>query len=52
MAVWICCNGKAEDTMTTAGAANLQFDDIQGVVLRERPSPYVGVYIFLRIDNP
>jgi hypothetical protein len=38
--------------MTTAGAAKLQFDDIQGVVLRERPSPYVSVYIFLRMDNP
>jgi hypothetical protein len=38
--------------MTTAGAAELQFDDIQGVVLREQPLPYVGVYIILRIDNP
>jgi hypothetical protein len=38
--------------MTTAGAAKLQFDDIQGVVLCERPSSYVGVYIFLCIDNP
>jgi hypothetical protein len=38
--------------MTTAGAAKLQFDDIQGVVLREQPSPDVGVYIVLRIDNP
>ena len=38
--------------MTTAGASKRQFDDIQSVVLRERPSPYVGVYIVLRIDNP
>jgi hypothetical protein len=38
--------------MTTAGAAKLQFDDIQGMVLRERPSSYVGVCIFLRMDNP
>jgi hypothetical protein len=38
--------------MTTAGAAELKFDDIQGMVLREQPSPYVGVYIVLRIDNP
>jgi hypothetical protein len=38
--------------MTTAGAAKLQFDDIQGVVLFEQPSPSVGVYIVLRIDNP
>ena len=38
--------------MTTAAAAKRQFEDIQGVVLRERPSPYVGVYIVLRMDNP
>ena len=38
--------------MTTAGAAKRQFDDIQGVGLRGRPSPDVGVYIVLRIDNP
>jgi hypothetical protein len=38
--------------MTTAGAAKLQFDDIQGMVLREQPSPCIGVYIVLRIDNP
>jgi hypothetical protein len=37
--------------MTTAGAAELQFDDIQGMVLREQPSPYVGVYIVLSIDT-
>jgi hypothetical protein len=37
--------------MTTTGAAKQQFEDIQGVVLRERPSPYVGVYIVLRIDT-
>jgi len=38
--------------MTTAGAAKLQFDDIQGMVLRERPSSYVGVHSFHRKDNP
>jgi hypothetical protein len=38
--------------MTTAGAAKLQFDDIQGMVLCERASSYVGVYIILRMDNP
>jgi hypothetical protein len=38
--------------MTTAGAAKRQFDDIQGMVLREQPSPDVGVDIVLRIDNP
>jgi hypothetical protein len=38
--------------MTTAGAAKLPFDDIQGMVLCERMSPYVGVYIILCMDNP
>jgi hypothetical protein len=38
--------------MTTAGAAKRQLDDIQGMVLCERPSSYVGVYIFQRMDNP
>jgi Dyp-type peroxidase family len=37
--------------MTAVATVKLQFDDIQGVVLRERPSPYVGAYIFLRVDN-
>jgi Dyp-type peroxidase family len=37
---------------TATATVELQFDDIQGVVLRERPSPYVGTYIFLRIDDP
>jgi len=30
----------------------LELDDIQGVVLRTRPSPYVGAYILLRIGDP
>jgi deferrochelatase/peroxidase EfeB len=29
----------------------LQLDDIQGVILRTRPSRYVGTYIWLRIDD-
>ena len=38
--------------MPNAGSVKLDMADIQGVVLRERPSPYVGAYIFLRIDDP
>ena len=38
--------------MQKPAAGELQFDDIQGVLLRERPSPYVGTYVFLRVDNP
>jgi hypothetical protein len=37
--------------MTTAGAAERQCDDIQGMVRREQPSPYVGVDIVLRINT-
>jgi hypothetical protein len=33
-------------------AAVLEFDDIQGPVLRNRPLPYFGAYLLLRIDNP
>jgi hypothetical protein len=29
----------------------LELDDIQGGALRPRPSPYVGVFILLRIDD-
>lgn len=30
---------------------SLELDDIQGGVLHERPSPYVGAYLLLRIDD-
>jgi len=30
----------------------LELDDIQVGALRERPSPYVGTYLLLRIDDP
>jgi Dyp-type peroxidase family len=33
-------------------AAVLEFDEIQGTVLRKRPIPYYGAYLLLRIDNP
>src|ERR671911_2008449 len=40
--------------MTTAGDAariSLELDDIQSGVLHPRPSPYVGTYLLLRIDD-
>ena len=30
---------------------SLELDDIQSGVLHERPSPYVGRYLLLRIDD-
>jgi hypothetical protein len=39
-------------TGTTGQAQVLELEDIQGVVLRQRPSPYIGVYFMLRIDDP
>jgi Dyp-type peroxidase family len=37
--------------MTTAQSTRLELDDIQSGALHERPSPYVGTYLLLRIDN-
>src|SRR3954454_23051065 len=39
--------------MTVGGAApiQLELDDIQGGALHPRPSPYVGTYLLLRIDD-
>jgi hypothetical protein len=34
-----------------ANARNLELDDIQSGALHERPSPYVGRYLLLRIDD-
>src|SRR3954471_21433929 len=30
----------------------LELDDIQAGALRERPSPYVGTYVLLRVNDP
>jgi len=30
----------------------LDTNDIQGIILRERPTPYVGTYLLLCIDDP
>src|SRR5258708_7608356 len=42
-----------ESVMTVTAAANvsLELDDIQSGALHERPSPYVGTYLLLRIDD-
>jgi Dyp-type peroxidase family len=37
--------------MDDAAVARLELDDIQGGVLRPRPSPYAATYILLRIDD-
>jgi Dyp-type peroxidase family len=37
--------------MTVEAGISLEFDDIQSGALHERPSPYVGMYVFLRIDD-
>ncbi|MFD4942190.1 Dyp-type peroxidase [Streptomyces sp. NPDC058239] len=38
-------------TETTDPAQVLELDDIQGTVLRQRPSPFTGTYVLLRIDD-
>jgi hypothetical protein len=42
---------RLQRAMSDNATSTLPLDDIQGVVLRKRPSPYVGSYIFLHIDN-
>src|SRR4051794_9127377 len=37
--------------MTALSEITLELDDIQSGALFERPSPYVGVYLMLRIDD-
>jgi Dyp-type peroxidase family len=38
-------------TVNHAEGTSLELDDIQSGVLHERPSPYVGLYLLLRVDN-
>ncbi len=38
--------------MTTETSVRLELDDIQSGALHERPSPYVGAYLLIRIDDP
>src|SRR3954447_20883019 len=37
--------------VTATDAVRLELDDIQSGALHERPSPYVGAYLLLRIDD-
>src|SRR4051812_809576 len=37
--------------MTATESISLELDDIQSGALHERPSPYVGAYLLLRIDD-
>ena len=39
------------NTMTGPPSTSLELDDIQQGVLHQRPSPYVGTYLLLRIDS-
>src|SRR5438552_19148327 len=39
------------DNLTARKSINLELDDIQSGALHERPSPYGGTYLLLRIDN-
>src|SRR3954471_19201038 len=38
--------------MAATEGISLELDDIQSGALHERPSPYVGAYLLLRIDDP
>lgn len=38
--------------MSTLTPVRLELDDIQSGALQERPSPYVGTYLLIRIDDP
>ena len=39
------------DTVSTPETVSLELDDLQSGVLHPRPSPYVGTYLLLRIDD-
>ncbi len=38
-------------TIVETNAPTLELDDIQATVLRPRPSPYLGVYVIVRVDD-
>jgi Dyp-type peroxidase family len=44
-------DGKRLQSMSIPSPVQLELDDIQSGALHERPSPYVGVYLFVRIDS-
>ena len=39
------------DTQTAGDEITLELDDIQSGALHERPTPYVGTYLLLRVDD-
>src|SRR5918995_233324 len=43
--------GMTEGMQTAGEGVSLELDDIQSGALHERPSPYVGTYLLLRIDD-
>src|SRR5436189_4690779 len=43
--------GMTEGMQTAGEGTSLELDDIQSGALHERPSPYVGRYLLLRIDD-
>src|SRR6476646_11011755 len=43
--------GRRVTTVDATTAAPLELHDIQAGALYERPSPYVGTYLLLRIDD-
>src|SRR5213592_1214322 len=43
--------GMTERTLSAGEGAGLELDDIQSGALHERPSPYVGRYLLLRIND-
>src|SRR5262245_64561908 len=45
-------SSQSEPRTTATEGPPLQLDEIQGIALRNRPSPYVGTYILLRVDDP
>ena len=42
---------EVRDAVTAGTSVGLELDDIQSGALHERPSPYVGTYLLLRIDD-
>jgi deferrochelatase/peroxidase EfeB len=40
------------DIVSAPATVSLELDDLQSGVLHPRPSPYVGTYLLLRIDDP
>jgi deferrochelatase/peroxidase EfeB len=39
------------DIVSAPGTVSLELDDLQSGVLHPRPSPYVGTYLLLRVDD-